>query len=273
MRFKLVFTFFFLLSLTACAPDSNKISTASFIDSILMLDDHENNLSITDITSAEQTANFKQQKQNNSFEIGRNSTTSWLKLKISNEIDPLKNYILEIDRPTLDEVGVFIPEKGIGWKAIQTGDNFKFSNREIQHANFLFAISGSIAKANQRGIYLRIKNKVISSASINPLGRKCTFHEHDKAQNLFKGLYFGALLALIIFNLFIFTSVRDISYLWYAAYLGFITLFLLAYSGLSFQYLWPEQPSFADKSTFISILLSLTSRDYFFVEACLILKR
>lgn len=257
MRFKLLFILCIQLALTACSPAFDSISNTSLIDSISILDDQENNLAFTDVNTPEKSANFKLLKQNNSFEIGRNSTTSWFKLSLSDKLDPQKNYILEIDRPTLDEITAFIPDKNGKWKRIQTGDNFRFSSREIPHANFLFTISGSIVNQSRNTIYLRVKNKIIASISLS-LWEEAEFHEYDKIHNLFNGLYFGALLALIIFNLFIYMSVRDISYLWYVGYLGFISVFLLAYSGLAFRYFWPDFPLWADKSTFVAILVSIS---------------
>ncbi|TBR21960.1 MAG: response regulator, partial [Candidatus Nitrosotenuis sp.] len=56
------------------------------------------------------------------------------------------------------------------------------------------------------------------------------------------GLYYGALLVMCLYNLFIYFSVRDTAYLFYVSYIAFSWLTYFVINGLVFQYLWPAPP-------------------------------
>ena len=233
-------------------------SDYNFIESILYLETTNQNISEETLVSPEFQSGFQKHTLNNSFEVARNKATTWLKLLTKESINSDQQYILEIDRPTFDVVSVYIPKNNTSWKVINTGDSFKFDSREVDHENFLFNVSGSLLKGNRNSIYVKVKDKIISSSSI-VLWERSEFNKHDKFESLMKGLYFGALFALVLFNFFIYLSVRDISYIWYVVYLGFIALFLLTYSGLAFRYFWPESPFLANYGVYLGLYISMAS--------------
>ncbi|MEO0533116.1 MAG: 7TM diverse intracellular signaling domain-containing protein [Cyanobacteria bacterium P01_A01_bin.123] len=53
------------------------------------------------------------------------------------------------------------------------------------------------------------------------------------------GLYCGWLLVMALYNLFIYFSVRDLSYLYYTLYLFFFALVWVSFFGYGYQYVWP----------------------------------
>jgi uncharacterized membrane protein len=53
-------------------------------------------------------------------------------------------------------------------------------------------------------------------------------------------LYYGVMLALIVYNLFIMVSVREESYFYLVVFTVAISLYSMAHNGLGFQYLWPH---------------------------------
>ncbi|MFN2528203.1 MAG: diguanylate cyclase domain-containing protein [Candidatus Baltobacteraceae bacterium] len=55
-----------------------------------------------------------------------------------------------------------------------------------------------------------------------------------------EGVFFGVLLAVALFNLFVFITMRDRSTLLYVAYIGALILNELAATGIGAQYLWPN---------------------------------
>jgi signal transduction histidine kinase len=105
-------------------------------------------------------------------------------------------------------------------------------------------------------VYLRVRSKGPISLPISAWNAT-DFLQHDRNGALLDGLYFGALLALILFNLFIYLSVRDSSYLYYVAYLGFIGLFMAATSGLLTRYFLPDNPVLANRLPYIFLYSSM----------------
>lgn len=54
------------------------------------------------------------------------------------------------------------------------------------------------------------------------------------------GAYAGVMIAMTLYNLFIFASIRDRDYLYYILFVAGFLLFMFTLNGLAFQYLCPN---------------------------------
>src|SRR5690606_2027234 len=71
------------------------------------------------------------------------------------------------------------------------------------------------------------------------------------------GIYYGILVALFFYNLVLWLTLRDASYLWYLFHISAFGLVLFTLNGFGFEYLWPDLPWLADRSVPLSICLAL----------------
>ncbi|HAC30365.1 MAG TPA: diguanylate cyclase, partial [Marinobacter hydrocarbonoclasticus] len=62
----------------------------------------------------------------------------------------------------------------------------------------------------------------------------------EQARSLFEGIYYGIVLVMMLYNLFVFMAVGERSFLYYVGYIASMPLFLASLHGVAFQYLWPE---------------------------------
>jgi two-component system NtrC family sensor kinase len=62
-------------------------------------------------------------------------------------------------------------------------------------------------------------------------------------QELVIGLYMGIMLAIFLYNLFLFFSTRDTSYFFYVLYLLFLAIAQVTLAGYGFKYFWPSHPA------------------------------
>jgi signal transduction histidine kinase len=62
-------------------------------------------------------------------------------------------------------------------------------------------------------------------------------------QEIVIGLYLGIMLAIFLYNLFLFFSTRDTSYFIYVCYLFFLAIAQVTLSGYGFKYFWPSHPA------------------------------
>jgi diguanylate cyclase (GGDEF)-like protein len=76
-------------------------------------------------------------------------------------------------------------------------------------------------------------------------------------------LFFGALLALALFNLLLYFTLRDRSYLAYVAFIGATAMAYLCYNGLAFQFLWPGSPDWNNRSTLVFAYLTIAAGAWF----------
>jgi diguanylate cyclase (GGDEF)-like protein len=86
------------------------------------------------------------------------------------------------------------------------------------------------------------------------------------------GLYYGILLALLLFNLTIYLSLREPAYGWYVLYVASFGLVQLNLNGLAFEYLWPNAPNFANLALPLSMafglaMMALFARSFLDVKA------
>ncbi len=61
-------------------------------------------------------------------------------------------------------------------------------------------------------------------------------------ENIALGVIYGIIAALLLYNLFIFCSLRDSAYFWYVLTTAGALLMILSMSGHGFQYLWLDNP-------------------------------
>ncbi|MBU1822119.1 MAG: hypothetical protein KKG00_11505, partial [Bacteroidetes bacterium] len=74
------------------------------------------------------------------------------------------------------------------------------------------------------------------------LWKRQAFEEASNAAYLVHGIVVGMLLFIIVFNIFLWISVRDPIHFYYCLYVLGLGLFSLADKGYGYQYLWPESP-------------------------------
>jgi two-component system, sensor histidine kinase and response regulator len=183
-------------------------------------------------------------RQPDSVNFGLQSKPVWLRLTLRNNSKKGIEYWLEVSYPQLDVVELYSPDE-TGYSKMATGDSRRFSERPIQHRNFVFPLH--LEGGEQQTFYL----KVASDSSVDvpaKLWEPDTFmHE---SQRLFIGqmLYFGMVLALSLYNLLLFFSLRDRSYFYYVLFTLTSGLSLVSFSGIAFQYLWPDSPGWANVS-------------------------
>lgn len=65
---------------------------------------------------------------------------------------------------------------------------------------------------------------------------------HDQRDNLIQGLFFGALLVMLLYNLLLLLSLRERAYLLYVCWSAVVVAFWASYNGFAQQYLWPQLP-------------------------------
>jgi len=66
------------------------------------------------------------------------------------------------------------------------------------------------------------------------------YFKKNQAQQPIVWIYYGFMIIMVVYNLFIFIASRDRNYILYAAFITCYILFQMTLNGYSFQYLWPN---------------------------------
>ncbi|MEL7145196.1 MAG: sensor histidine kinase [Bacteroidota bacterium] len=64
----------------------------------------------------------------------------------------------------------------------------------------------------------------------------------ERKRLLTHGLFFGIVIVMVLYNLMIYFSVKDQSYLWYVLSITGLGFYMAFYYGFTFEHLWPESP-------------------------------
>ncbi len=197
-------------------------------------------------------ASFQFNTFQDQINFGVSRSTFWFKVDIPAQRKTQKT-VLEISYPLLDIVDIYT-SKNKNWSLLEVGDTRPVANREIDHYNFLKTIELDGGQSQQVFIKTRTHGPTIVPIKLWKLP---AFHVHDRNNTLLMGLYFGLLFAIIIYNLFLYLSVRDNSYLYYIGYLSSLVLFIFTLAGLVAYYLLPDLPLVTSRLPFISLCLAL----------------
>lgn len=249
---KLLFAVFFLISFFQLrAKDvivfNNPSELLSVESSIFVYEDKTNNLSFDEAISKP----FKSINQSVP-NLGISKSTFWIRLNIYNASSE-QDLILKLGAPMIDKIEFFYPNHFNEYHSIITGENKPFKTRKYQDPNFLFDLS--IPNKTQKTYYLKVSSAEDIVLPIS-IGTKDITFKKIKRIDIISGIYIGIMLVMILYNLFIYISVRDKSYLYYVMYVLIVLLVQTGFQGYFFQYLWPNSPAFSQYSIFLFSSLS-----------------
>ncbi len=152
--------------------------------------------------------------------------------------------LLELDYALLDNISFYRLKKGKIVETILTGDQYNFSERPIKHRAFLFPLPKT---DQEQTILLKIRSTSAVQFSLTVWPNN-TFFEREQNFLIEHGLYYGVVLVMSLYNLFLFFRVKDNVYVYYVIYVSIFAINQLTLSGFAFQFLWPNVPTWNEKS-------------------------
>lgn len=161
----------------------------------------------------------------------------WLRMPLTNPTDQPVEWLLEVDYPTLDHVHFYAQNKDGSWAQTLSGDHVPFVARESFYRNFVFSLT--IAPQSTQNSYLRVESQSAVAIPLT-LWKEQRFQRKVANENLFYGLFAGAILVLAFYSLVLFSYTRHASYAFYAGYIISATVQQIVWKGLGAQYLWPN---------------------------------
>ncbi|MEW7292067.1 sensor histidine kinase [Aquimarina sp. 2304DJ70-9] len=201
------------------------------------LEDASLGLSIEEIINGDLETNFKEYSQET---INFSSTASayWLKFKVT-KAKP-GNFYLNVGSAYIDSISLYeFDEANQLISTRHTGDDLPFNTREIEVGNYLFALDFDVNSA--RTFYLRVKSDQPLFFLLR-VGTLPNFLSYEHDLDFLQGIYFGFMLMIFLYNLFLYFSTRERIYLYYIAYVFSITWFMASVFGYFFEYFWPNTP-------------------------------
>ncbi|HAD97580.1 MAG TPA: hypothetical protein DCG19_09245 [Cryomorphaceae bacterium] len=185
----------------------------------------------------------------------------WFRLPLVNHSGE-DQLVLEIYNPTIDFVELHYRGPNGEWIVKRQGRSIPTPHWDFKLPNLLFELD--IEDSASQDIYLRVQNPEQFSLPVN-IGVKDEIMIASFGDQVLFGLYAGIMLALFFYNIFIYFSVRDRSYIFYVAHTLFVLLTQASAFGYAALYLWPNSPWLAERSfVLFTCLVSLAGIRFFF---------
>jgi two-component sensor histidine kinase len=201
-----------------------------------ILEDQARQWTIHDIVTEPVAARFTP-SHGESPGFGFTSSAYWVRFAVVNPWDREIQWCLEVAYPPMDSIVLYIPTPADQFQIKSGGDRLPFHARDVDYKDFIFLLQ--TPPKSQQIYYVRFENAGAMNLPLTILSLAALAEKIDHEQILL-GIYHGAILVMLVYNLFIFISIRDLSYLYYVLFNCGWVLAMLTLNGLAFQYLWPR---------------------------------
>src|SRR5690606_9062782 len=110
-------------------------------------------------------------------------------------------FILRLEYPLMDSVTVHLQQADGTFQSLISGDRLPFSQRLMKERNFAFPLTLEPQQASV--VYLRLQS---SDTLIAPVVvyTASAYDEHQRIELLVFGMYYGAILVILLVNTFLF---------------------------------------------------------------------
>ncbi|MFW6752339.1 7TM diverse intracellular signaling domain-containing protein [Pseudomonas glycinae] len=248
MRYLLMLLF--CLPLLASAVEFDEFTQSLPLGrSLQVFEDPSGQASIADVRAQAAAGNFKPHDKA-TLNAGYSRSAFWLKIDLHyrpTNPSAQRSWLLELAYPPLDHLDLYLPDASGDYRLVrQTGDALPFASREIRQNNYLFDLAFN--PDQQRTVYLRLSSEGSIQAPVT-LWSSTAYLEDQPVRLYVLGIIYGVLLGMLVYNLFIYLSVRDTSYLYYIFYIASFGLYQLSVNGAAVEYFWPDNPWWANAAT------------------------
>lgn len=229
----------------------NSYSVNSFIYTLF---DSTKLLTIKEISSNSVSSEFKilSKEQTN---LGYRSEAIWLRFTIRNE-SKKTNWLLSLNSSGIDKAILFTPLNNGRFKKDKAGLIFP---REAQENNSRFIVfQTNINPQETKTYYIRIESEKPIQLNLETW-QPNMFFEKGQNEYIILGLFYGGLVMMAIYNLFLFFSIKDISYFLFSLFVSSVLYYQGNVDGIYIQYFTPDNPQY----NLISANISAASVSFF----------
>lgn len=184
--------------------------------------------------------------------FGITPSTIWLRIDLVNQMANEKFY-LDLSYPILNEVVFYWEGPGQRIDSLNTGEQVPITERRFPFQNFIFPLFLPEGESGRLFLKIRSSEQIIVPLELH---NQESFILRLNSVDIWIAIYIGVFLAMFLYNIFIFFTVRDRSYLYYVAYVLLIGATQLALGGFTYRFFWPSVPWLAQHSVIFLPALS-----------------
>jgi diguanylate cyclase (GGDEF)-like protein len=169
--------------------------------------------------------------------LGLRAAAMWLRIPVESSAQAQSRWVVDIDYPALHRVDAYVVVQGRVVRHAVLGSHQPYSQRPL--ASRSHALPIELAPGTQSEVLLRVQTggAMILPITFNTLS---AFHERALAEQTLQGALGGLGIALLVYSLGRFFTLRETLSLKYALLAAGSILFSLFQFGIGAQYLWRD---------------------------------
>jgi hypothetical protein len=258
-RFFVFICVFFVINTELFAQNTIHLSSQQTVslstNDIFIFEDSTNLITSINVISSGLDSLFRK-VPNNKFYSEKLNTNYWLRFRLKNTSDS-KDWLFEFPDPHISEIHFFRPnEAGIMDSVKTVGFSYPFYNKEYKHKNYIFKVY--LPKDSLRTFYVLLNTENYAGFTCYVREEK-SFTNYALTEYILLGFYYGVLIIMAIYNLFLYFNTKDRVYIYYVVYALCCALNSFSEDGLGFQYIWPNYPILNQFVSFFTPALLLTA--------------
>jgi signal transduction histidine kinase len=182
-----------------------------------ILEDPSGELTIERVSSPEFETRFVP-SQAETPNYGFTSSAIWVQIRLHNETLRTDQWVLEQGFTNMHYVDLYTPEpNGRGYTVIRGGVLRPSTTRDLSYPHIVFRLV--IPPGSEQIYYLRFQNGASMTLPLT-LWTQPAFINHSVVDQLSIGIFYGVLIGLLFYNLFLLFSVREASYFYFVLLLA-----------------------------------------------------
>jgi len=222
-----------------------------------ILEDKNKEYTVEQVSSPDFAIKFVPNKEKIVVNHNLNSAY-WLRFTIKDYSEKEKNWLIEAYDFKIDHLDLFVQNDSGKFVERKNGDALPFNTKNIHHKNLVLNLPTRKNEPTTFFVRIEAKEYVVFILVLRSYQR---FINYALAEYWFFGIFYGIILLILMLNLFLFITLKDVTHLVYVWYVFSVGVYSMTTSGISFQYLWPDYPilnrhasSFAALSVVLSAL-------------------
>jgi signal transduction histidine kinase len=250
-KIKYILTIVFLLSMQRVTHAQEVVNFNGYFDVIggklEILTDTNSNIPLSAAIASKKYVKTKTDFPN----LLTTNYSYWVRFKLQNNSNNTALGV-QIAQAIIDYVDFYQVTDGKIVQSNSSGHRRPFYNRIVNHQSFIYPVN--VVPKQSTIIYLHVKS---GKQLILPVytGTFSQVFEHALKKDITFGIYIGIILVMVLYNLFVYYSVRDKNYLYYVAYLSVVLLAQASIEGYLFRFVIPKYPALADNLIYITTAL------------------
>lgn len=199
---------------------------------MIFLQDTHRDYSFSSIIEHPENDNFIRKKREG-YNLGFSDSFYWFAVKLRNESSS-KNWLLGVEFPLLSKIEFYLVQKGNLIKFDVSGYSIDSTRKKVISRHYYFPME--LDPGEDYLILLKVES--LETIQFTPyIVSEPQYIQRERSEQIYFGVYFGIIIAMVLYNLILYFTIRDITYLYYVLFLISIGLFTLSQNGFVMEYL------------------------------------